>query len=181
MGTATLLTLERFLALPEDDCRHELDEGVLIVSPPSGDIHGGLCSQVNHVLRNAFKHQRKYRVVSDCGFILTENPFTVRAPDVAVVKRARSAQKGQNPYMKGAPELAIEVLSPSDTASNIRKKVRQYLKAGALSVWVLDPDTQEVEVHQADGTVRIHASAGTLRAPELSPELAVAVAELFAD
>src|SRR5215470_8049551 len=101
METTTLLTLEQFLALPEDDCRHELDEGVLIVSPPPSGSHGDIALSIGSVLRMKLSGNREFKVISEAGFILTEKPYTVRAPDVAVLKRSRM-DRGESPYFKGA-------------------------------------------------------------------------------
>jgi len=181
MGTTVVTTLEQFLTLPDDGSRHELDEGALVVSPPSSTNHGDLALTIGTLLRNALKRNKEFRVISDAGFVLEEDPYTVRAPDVAVYRRNRARGKGDSPYLSGSPEIAVEVLSPSDTASRMRKKLRQYLNTGAVYVWVVDGENREVEVHEAGERPLILTGKDTLTAPKLLPELAIPVAEIFAD
>jgi Uma2 family endonuclease len=127
------------------------------------------------------KGNKEFRVVSDAGFLLEEDPYTVRAPDVAVYRRSRGRGKGNSPYLTGSPEIAVEVLSPSDTASRMRKKLRQYLNSGAVYVWVVDGENREVEVHESGEKPLILSEKDSLTAPKLLPELSIAVAEIFAD
>ncbi|MCZ2150754.1 MAG: Uma2 family endonuclease [Bryobacterales bacterium] len=181
MGTTAVTTLEQFLTLPDDGCRHELDEGALVVSPPSSANHGDLSAQIVYLLRIALKHHKEFRVMSESGFVLDEDPYTVRAPDVSVCRRDRTRKRKDSPYLSGAPEIAVDVLSPSDTASRIRKKLRQYLNAGAVYVWLVDGENREVEVHEAGQRPLVLTEKDTLTVPKLLPELAIAVAEIFAD
>ena len=181
MGTTAVTTLEQFLALPDDGCRHELDEGELVASPPSSTNHGDLSAQLVYLLRFALKDHKEFRVMSESGFVLDEAPYTVRAPDVSVCRRDRTRRRKDSPYLSGAPEIAVEVLSPSDTVSRMRKKLRQYLDSGAVYVWVVDGENREVEVHEAGKKNLILTGKDSLTTPKLLPDLSIAVAEIFAD
>jgi Uma2 family endonuclease len=88
-------------------------------------------------------------VINDTGFVLARDPDTVRGPDVAFVCRARVERLAHpEQAFPGAPDLAIEILSPSNTPSNVHAKVADYLSAGSPLVWVLDPGHQRVRIYR---------------------------------
>jgi len=81
--------------------------------------------------------------------------------------------------IEGGPDLAVEVVSESDTAKDLQKKIRQYLAAGTQAIWVVYPETREVQVFEADGTVRRLTPAHSLEAPNLLPGFSHPIASLF--
>ena len=82
-------------------------------------------------------------------------------------------------YIQGAPDIAVEVISPSDSASHLQKKVGEYLDAGSHAVWVVYPDTREVHVFGPTGAVRVLKGADTLEIPDLLPGLSIPLAAIF--
>ncbi len=120
------LTLEEFLAPPEGAARQELNSGELVEMPPGTHGH----SQVLHAflfrLYEAAKKQGRFEARSETAFVLSAEPLTVRVPDVSLVAVDRLLAAPANAYIEGAPEVAIEVVSPSDTASYLNEKTRQY-------------------------------------------------------
>ena len=169
------MSLREFERLPGDDLRHELDEGELITMPPTSDEHGDVACEIAFRLRGHAKQHSLGRVyTADVGFVLAGE--TVRAPDVAFVHKERAALR--KAFFPGPPDLAVEVVSASESMPQLMRKVNQYLRAGAHTVWVVYPETRQVHVFEKDRD-RILEAADTLEAPELLPGLSLHVSELF--
>ena len=179
MNAKTLLTADELERMPDDDSvQIELDEGELITMPPAGGDHGYLGTEIGSVFRNFVKKHKLGRVYSaDTGFRLSDN--TVRAPDVAFVRKERVEAIHREGFMNGAPDLAVEIFSPSDSVRQLRRKVKQYLAAGCQAVWVVYPKRQEVVVYEASGSERTLRADDVLEAPALLPGFSVRVLALF--
>jgi Uma2 family endonuclease len=179
METATkLMTAEDLLALPDDGMLHEVVNGELSTMAPAGLRHG-IVSGLIHAHLCVFVKQGRLGVVpsSDTGYILRRNPATVRAPDVSFIRAERATD--ERGYFHGAPDLAVEVISPNDRFSEVHAKVRDYLAAGTPVVIVVDPETEFAEIHTASG-VRMIAPDGALDAPDVVPGWSLPLAEIFA-
>ena len=156
MAARTILSLEEFLKLPEheeDGTHYELDEGQLIVLPPPRRPHAFLMSTITTYLNLALDRKRFMVFCGDLGYLLdeTEDRSTVRGADISI-EEARPLEKLQedDQVARGAPLVAIEIVSPSNRPGYLQRKVRQYLQAGAAEVWVVYPSTQETHVFRAD-------------------------------
>lgn len=115
------------------------------------------------------------------GYILRRNPDTVRGPDVFFVRAARIPEAGvPEAFWEIPPDLAVEVVSPGESAEEVREKVRDYLAAGTPLVWIVYPRTREVIVHTPDGTAHTYGSTDTLEQFDTLPGFTCTVAELFA-
>jgi Uma2 family endonuclease len=121
------------------------------------------------------------QVTAESGYILSDEPATLRGPDVAVVVRPRSTRGEPGGWIRGAPDVAVEVLSPSDTSSAMQEKTLDYLGAGAKLVWIVDPRARTVTVVRADGSARILRAHETLEGEDVLSGFSVAVTELFED
>lgn len=118
---------------------------------------------------------------ADAGFVLERNPDgrdTVRGLDIAFISRERAPGPLSETIIDSVPDLAIEVMSPSNAADDIRLKVRQLLQAGCSQVWVVYPSLREVDVHSADG-MRSFREGDTLSAPDILPGFEIAVTDIF--
>lgn len=176
MGVKTLMTRAEFERLPDDGQRHELDHGELVSMPPASDEHGDVCAEIVRVLRNFAKAHSLGRVYAgETGFLLA--PDTVRVPDVAFVKQPRAELRRS--FFPGAPDLAVEVYSPSESIPQLMRKVRQYLQAGCRLVWVVYPDERRVHVLGSAGEDQILSSGDVLEAPDLLPGFAAPIDSLF--
>jgi Uma2 family endonuclease len=142
MSTVTYITADELLALPAGKGkRYELVLGELRVMSPGGWKHGNVISNIHGVLLD---HVRRHKLgimfSAETGFKLTANPDTVRAPDVAFVSKANiPADLSERGYWPGAPDLAVEVVSPNDTSGEVDEKIEAWLEAGCVSIWVVDP------------------------------------------
>jgi Uma2 family endonuclease len=165
MAPKTLLSFEDFAALPDDGMKHELSEGELITMPPAKPRHGNCQLTLGSALRDFVMARGLGRVYTESGYRLT--PGTVRGPDLSFVSKARL----QNPdeYFEGGPDLAVEIVSPGDDASDLRQKIQQYLDAGTSVVWVIYPRTRRIEVHTPGKTIRTLGLDDSLEAPQLLP------------
>jgi len=114
------------------------------------------------------------------GFTLARNPDTVRAPDVAYVSRARWAGPMPHGYGEFAPDLAVEIQSPHDRPGAVLVKVGDWLNAGTLMVWVIDPIRRTVAVYGADGSHALLDDVESLDGGDVLPGFTYAVAGLLA-
>ena len=119
--------------------------------PPAGFEHGIRASEIGSLLTvHVKKHKLGYVCCAETGFKISQNPDTVRAPDAAFVRQAAIDEKGiPKGYWEGAPDLAVEVISPSDTYTEVVEKVDEWLDAGCAMVWVMDPRRETVAVYRS--------------------------------
>jgi Uma2 family endonuclease len=149
---ATLMTAEDLLHASIPDKRSELVRGVLRVREPAGDRHGRVT--MNLTIRiGTFVEQAGLGQLfaAETGFTLFRSPDTVRAADIAFVRRERLPEAALG-YPELAPDLVVEVLSPGDRAGETLAKVGDWLEAGARLVWVVDPERRRARVYRADGS-----------------------------
>ncbi|MGD0516644.1 MAG: Uma2 family endonuclease [Thermoguttaceae bacterium] len=158
----------------------ELIRGELIYMSPTGYDHGWISGNIVCALRNFVKNRGSGRVLSsEVGFIIARNPDTVRAPDVAFVRADRDPPGGQKKFFPGPPDLAVEVLSPDDRASEVNSKVQDWLDAGTVAVLVVDPQTQTVAIHRRPHEIQILTRDDSLTIADLLPEFSLPVKEIF--
>ena len=181
MATKTLLTLAGFQSLPwPDGVRYELDEGELVSMPFPAPFHNIVAGVIYRVLWSFVDDNHLGGVFpSDTGYVLSREKATVRGPDVSFVQADRYRSIDLTRDIEGAPDLAVEVVSPSETAADLHKKTRQYLAAGSQVVWIVYLDSREIEVHHRDTTIRLLSEIDTVTADDLLPGFAVKVREFF--
>ncbi len=182
MATTTrLLTLEQFEMIywPEDGRKRELVCGEVVEEPMPGGPHTWIVGNIYRLLF-AFVSQQRLGVVFVDGmrYVLSYNAPTERVPDVSFVARDRVALPFP-PVWPFAPDLAVEVVSPSDRMEAVHAKMENYLASGTRLVWLVWPDTQTVTVHAPDAETRTRTANDTLDGGEVLPGFAVPVAELF--
>jgi Uma2 family endonuclease len=187
--TRALMTAEDLERLPRDGQRHALIAGVLRTMAPAGDDHGRYIIHLTaplalHVLRN--KLGAVY--AAETGFRLARRPDTVQAADLAFVRRARVRPFGPKrpSYFEGAPDLAVEVVSPDDRYTEVAETVQTWLAHETAVVLVIDPRQRTVTIHRATAEpghaeVRTLGEADTLTIPDLFGAWALPVATIFAE
>lgn len=175
-----LMTADELLHRPDDGFRHELVQGELLTMSPTGFEHGDVTLEIGGSLRGHARAHHLGTVVTDVGFLLTTDPDTVRAPDIAFVRAERLHGLGQvRGYWLGAPDLAVEVISPNDLYTEIEKKVAEYLQHGTRVVFVLNPRRRTVAVHRPDQPIRSLSEGDTLAAEDVIPGWSIPVHALF--
>ncbi len=172
------LTLEEFSRLPRDGERHEMSAGELITMPPVKLLHTLIAQNIQELLQFHLKQIGRARALMEAGYILESIPLTIRQPDVSVLSYDRIRGTGVESYCEGAPELAIEVVSPSDSAEDLELKAQQYLQAGAIEVWIVYPRTKTVHIFDIGG-VKVLKHSDVLTCSALLPGLSVKVSEFF--
>jgi len=178
LTAADLAALPR--RLPSGDVRYELDDGKLIVIPPPGDVHGRHQAKIVAHLMAGAEDRGLGEVRGEVGVVLRRNPDRVVGPG-AVFVLARSLPVARSPegYLETIPEIVVEIRSKNDTDARVAGKTQEYLAAGVVVVWVLDPDAGTVTECRAGRPPRVFAAADTL-ACDLLPGFSVPVARLFA-
>lgn len=182
MATATIITAEELFNMPGDGFhRYELVRGEVVKMAPPGFDHGATAVVIASDLR-AYVHEHGGGVVvSETGFRINTDPDTVRAPDVAFVTEERLPPADQRAgYFPGAPDLAVEVVSPGDTATDVAEEVHEYLGAGSRLVWVVERKTRSVMVYRAGGTAQLLREPDTLSGEDVLPGFSVRVRDIFA-
>jgi Uma2 family endonuclease len=163
MAATTLLTSDQFLASPEEfdrngnTIRHELVCGELVATPPSSKQDAIIRSNILQALiiyGNA-NLANGLMVLSRATFVIS--PSSVFIPDVAVVPVSRLNPKEQT-YLQGAPDLAIEVIVPTDLEIHLQRKINAYLTYGSNSVLVVYPDSRSVMVYRSDAITKLKAT-----------------------
>ncbi|GBC94927.1 hypothetical protein HRbin16_00712 [bacterium HR16] len=163
------------------DKRLELVKGELRELAPANDEHGYVASQLLLVVAQFVKqHRLGYTFAAETGFVLSEEPATVRAPDFAFVSRERAPEDWSRHFARYIPDLVAEVVSPNDTFTEVTEKVDDWLRAGVRVVWVVDPAQQTVRVYRPDQPVRVLRAEDTLSGEEVLPGFECKVSEIFA-
>ncbi|HEX5136392.1 MAG TPA: Uma2 family endonuclease [Planctomycetota bacterium] len=156
------ITTAEELLRAQDIGRCELVRGELHMMVPPGFEHGWLQSRIALRLGNFVEPRGLGVLTGELGFVLARNPDTVRAPDVAFIRAERVTAISRG-YFEGAPDLAVEILSPDDRPGYVRDKVAEWLESGTGAVWVVDPRSRTVTVHEPKRKAVVLAEADVLR------------------
>jgi Uma2 family endonuclease len=142
------LTADEFARLPDNGKQQALVRGEVVETMPPGGEYAWITSEIDFQLRAWIKRGIGGFLGVEAGFRLSRTPDTVRATDVAYVRADRIPNEGiPKGFWNIAPDLAVEVVSPGETADEVRDKVRDYLQAGTLLVWVVYPRSKDVVMH----------------------------------
>lgn len=182
MGVKQLITADELWTMPEvPGKRFEIVNGEMVEVPGTGAVHNWIMGTVYRLLFDFVMRNRLGLVFADgASYILRRNPDQLRIPDVSFVANRHVPASGMpKGYWQQAPDLAVEVVSPEDRASELRAKTRDYLDAGARQVWVLWPDERAITVHTPDRVPVDFGPDDALDGGDLLPGFRVKVAELF--
>jgi len=167
-------------SLPDGDVRYELDDGVLVAMAPPGGEHGFKQSELLRYLIVEAQLKDLGRASGEVGIVLRRKPDRVVGADAAfLTKDQLPAKYSREGYLETIPKLVVEIRSKNDTLPEIESKVAEYLAAGVVEVWVLDPELQTIAKHVTGGMTLLSPSE-TLTS-ELLPGFNVPVALFFAD
>jgi Uma2 family endonuclease len=181
MTRAERITTAKQLLENPDLGRCELVRGQLIMMTPAGFEHGRIVANITAPLTEHVRRKRLGVVTgAETGFHIARDPDTVRAPDVGFVCARRVPPEPTTGFFPGPPDLAVEVLSPDDRASEVLAKVQQWLGAGCRAVWVVDPRTRTVSVYLTQNRLAVLSGSDELTGGEVVPDFSLPVAEIFA-
>lgn len=176
------LTYEDYCAIPEDGKRHEIIAGDEYVSPSPGFLHQLICERLSRALAEYCESQ-KMGVVLTAPFDVAPSREDVMQPDVLYIARARMPEI-RDTHLEGAPDLAIEIISPATRRVDEVVKRQRYEKFGVQEYWLIDPENRSATIYRRAGECFAPAleiaEAGALASP-LLPGLSIALAPLFAD
>ena len=176
----SLLTAEDLPYVMPDEMICELVRGELICESLPGELHGRVAATVLFHLAHFVREHRLGRIyAAETGFVLARGPDTVRGPDVAFVSADRAGGPRPGPFFEGAPDLAVEVLSPGNTKREIADKTRDYFAGGAQAVWVIDPNAETATVHLPKRAPETLMQGSALDGGAVLPGFHLALAELF--
>ena len=173
------MTAHQLLDKP-DLGRCELIRGELVMMSPAGFEHGVIAGRIHGYLFNFVGRKRLGMVVAaETGFQIGHDPDTVRAPDVGFIRADRVPRERTRGYLMGPPDLAVEVISPSDRAGELLTKVQEWLAAGCRVVWVADPSSRTISVYHGSREMALLTIADDLTDDELLPGFRLPVADVF--
>lgn len=178
-----LVTADELLALPDDAWRYELIEGRLVRMSPTGDRHNRTSARLfGAVYRFVTPRALGEVYPQDSGFLVSQagEPDTVLAPDLAFVRAEQVPRPPVEGFPRIAPDMVAEVISPSQTLSQLQQKAETWLSCGVRQVWILVPKTRTVEVWSAARPPVSLGEGDTLTGEDALAGFTVAVADLFA-
>ncbi|MCS7186370.1 MAG: Uma2 family endonuclease [Armatimonadetes bacterium] len=178
---AKKMTLDEVKQLNPDEQPGELVRGVFLPMSRPTIQHGRLMARIARLIGNFVETKMLGEViVGDSGFVLDKEEQTLRGPDVAFISKERIPSEGlPDDWWEGAPDLAVEIVSRSQTAHELARKALDYLQAGTKIVWVVDPESKTVAVYTPPNHIRILREDETLDGGDVLPEFKVQVKELF--
>lgn len=179
--TTQLMTAEELFRMPDNGFRYELVRGELRRMSPAGPRHGRVVINITTPLdQHVRAHGLGTVYAAETGFQLAADPDLVRAPDVAFVRRERVEAVGDvESYWPGAPDLAVEVISPHDTYTEVEEKVCDWLEAGAHMVIVVNPRRRLVTVYRSLANVVVLTEHDTLEGGDVVPGWTLPVSVVF--
>ncbi len=180
MSIATLVTAEQLLEM-QDNRWYELVEGELKRMAPASGLHAEMITILAEILGPYVRKHRLGKVLSgDPGFIVARDPDTVLGPDVAFISAERLAAEplGEG-FREGAPDLAVEVLSPGQAPREGHEKALAWLDAGAALVWVVNPSARTVRVYRSPSDIETLSAPAELDGGALLPGFRCPIGDLF--
>jgi Uma2 family endonuclease len=176
------VTADELLLMPDDGFRYELVQGELRQMNPAGNVHGRVTMSFAWRLARHVEENRLGTVyAAETGFRLASDPDTVRVPDVALVSQARVEAIGEvEGFWPEAPDLAVEVVSPGDSYSEVEEKVFAWLDAGTKMVVVINPRQRSATVYKSPTDIVALTEADVLAGGDVVPGFELAVREIFA-
>jgi Uma2 family endonuclease len=182
---ATPVTAEELLALSSranlEGYRVELIDGDVKTMSPGGYEHGAIIGKLTLKLGNFVELNRLGSITgAETGFILRRDPDTVRAPDFAYISNDRLANQAvTHSYWPGVPDLAVEVISFNDTVKEAHEKARDWIAAGTLLVWVVNPCNRTITAYKASGAVEELTGNAELDGGSVLPGFRCPIEQLF--
>jgi Uma2 family endonuclease len=182
MSTSTRpITADELLAMP-NNVRRELVRGEIREMAPAGSNHDDVTNRFAYFLsRYVYDNDLGRVFAAETGYRLSRNPDTVRAADVSFIAKARIPKEGMPlGFWPGAPDLAVETISPGDTLEEVDEKVADYLAADTRMVVLLTPRRKTVTVHRPGANPVVLREGDAFDAGDVVPGFRCNVADIFA-
>jgi Uma2 family endonuclease len=173
------MTAEEFFQIRGID-RAELVNGKMVEVSPVGFEHGDYVAELIFFLQSFVRRAKIGSIVTETGFKLRSNPDVVRAPDVAFIETASVPSPAQRKkFVDGSPTLAIEIVSSSEAWGDVEEKVNQYLEAGTVEVWIVEPEHQTLTIRTPDEAPQVLRRGDVLRCEKVLPGFELNLLEFF--
>lgn len=182
-ATVQTMTADELFLMPENGFLYDLVKGELRKMVPPGSEHGAITARLTIAL-GYYIEANDLGVVfgAETGFKLASNPDTVLAPDFAFVSNERIPLTGiPVGYWNGAPDLAVEVVSPGNTRRELEEKLSEYLAAGVRLIWIINPKQRTIVIYRANAETQTLTEQDILDGVDVVPGFQYSVAKLFAD
>ena len=168
------------MELPRGEFRHELINGELITMPLPGLPHGRITLRLAVPLAQFVWDHDLGEVYDHSGFHLTVNPDTVLGPDVAFVSKGRLREAREDKgYWPGPPDIAVEVLSPSDRPSRVTTRVSRWFGYGVKQLWIVNQKNRTVTVYRSPSDATTFSGSDYLEAQDLLPGFRLSLDRIF--
>jgi Uma2 family endonuclease len=174
-------TAEQLALMPDDGLRYELIEGELTMMSPAGGRHGRVAVRLNKLLAiHVDDNALGATFAAETGFRIAVNPDTVRAPDGAFVRQEKmDALEDDSGFLPFAPDLAVEVISPTDFFAAVESKAFAWLDAGTQFVLILEPESKTAHVYRSRTDIAVYGVGETIDAADVVRDWHIAVADVF--
>ena len=177
---ANAVTAEDLLAMGPKGRWLELYQGEVRAVSPANVRHGDIAGQIGMILRQYVSPRKLGRVIIEGGYILARNPDTVLGPDVSFLRQSRVPEAGlPEKFFEGHPDLAIEIISPTNPRGELRRKLKTYLDHGTELAWLVDPNAQTVDIHRPNQPVRRLKRTEVVTGEDVIAGFSVVVSEFF--
>lgn len=178
MVTTQVMTAQDLWDIGETGEDAELIDGELVRMTPPGGEHGEIQAALILAIGPYLAQTNLGRIFGEVGYLLSEDPDTVLAPDLSFISKAR-VPADRTRYLALAPDLAVEIVSPSNSPGEIERKIAIYLHAGTRMVWVAYPRQRQIVVHAPGEAPRVFTESDQIPGGEVLPGLALPVAGIF--
>ena len=174
------MTIDAFREYAAEHGRCELIEGEVHPLSPAGYEHGRLTSRLHHhITSHVYANDLGEVFAAETGFRATDGRQTVRAPDIAFIQTTRLPATPPEAFGEVMPDLVVETVSPTDTATAVGQKATWWLDQGVRLVWILDPANRDLTARRPDGTARVHREADEVSGDDVLPGFTLKLSELF--
>lgn len=178
LGSSRLVTADELEGMRED-ARFELWNGRLVPMNPPARPHGRIVIRLGSLLDQHVRAHGLGQVTAEIGVKLHANPDTVFGPDLTFIRNERLPQGPSEGYWDGAPDLAVEILSPGDRPGTVRRKIGEYLLRGTTMVLVIDPRRRTATIHRPERATLTLTSEATLDLSEIVDGFTCRVSAIF--
>src|SRR5258708_39904265 len=176
---ARLLTVQDLANMPDDGKIYELHNGILVEVPGATVGLARLEAWIAHLVIGFIEQNGIGGAVTGADGTVQLNEFNTCIPDVAYISKERLQQQDKDSYIQGAPDLAVEVVSPSNSGIEMQKRAGEYLSAGARLVWIVNPGTRTIDVYGPHGSRTVVGIDGTLDGADVLPGLSLSAQRIF--